>query len=373
MHPLELLMRKPRPLWQVVIADLLLIALLLLVFAYIHHGGAYLKNMFAKRFGTAPRHMISLSHVPAGNPDISPIYTASTKQAPSKEETEAVVEPEEEIPDNRTEWQKKFADHFTDEIVTSDLHYSSPNISIDITPIVVGEGYSACRYYVADIYVGSLDCFRTYLADNLFELYRTQPIQEMAADSSALLAMTGDFYSYQYSGLMIRNGRLFRNDYTGADICVLYGDGTMKTLHPDEYSSKELVEEDIWQLWNFGPALLDENGQIPARYNVSETVSYINPRSSVGYYEPGHYCFIVVDGRLDNWSVGMTLPELSQVYFDLGCRAAYNLDGGGSAVMTFGEEVISRQSNGGDRELGDILLIAEPNTYDPNLFPMPEN
>jgi len=38
---------------------------------------------------------------------------------------------------------------------------------------------------------------------------------------------------------------------------------------------------------------------------------------------------------------------------------AYNLDGGGSAVMVFNHERYSKQSNGADRELGDILVIRE--------------
>ena len=54
----------------------------------------------------------------------------------------------------------------------------------------------------------------------------------------------------------------------------------------------------------------------------------------------------------------MRIPQLAQVFADLGCTAAYNLDGGGTAVMLFNGEIISRQSNGG-RELGDILLITE--------------
>ena len=45
-------------------------------------------------------------------------------------------------------------------------------------------------------------------------------------------------------------------------------------------------------------------------------------------------------------------------FADLGCKAAYNLDGGASAVMTFNDEIYSRPSNGG-RALGDALLIKE--------------
>ena len=84
-----------------------------------------------------------------------------------------------------------------------------------------------------------------------------------------------------------------------------------------------------------------------------------NPRTAIGYYEPGHYCFVLVDGRQEGYSRGMLLPELAKVFEELGCQRAYNLDGGGSAVMTFLHERYSRQSNGADRPLGDLLLITE--------------
>ena len=59
--------------------------------------------------------------------------------------------------------------------------------------------------------------------------------------------------------------------------------------------------------------------------------------------------------------VYISSPEDEQFsYFEeMGCRAAYNLDGGGSAVMCFNGDYVNRQSNGGDREISDYLLIAE--------------
>ena len=56
----------------------------------------------------------------------------------------------------------------------------------------------------------------------------------------------------------------------------------------------------------------------------------------------------------------MILMELADVFHNLGCKCAYNLDGGGSAVMTFNHEKFSKQSNGADRDLGDIVYICEP-------------
>ncbi|MCF0134923.1 MAG: phosphodiester glycosidase family protein [Lachnospiraceae bacterium] len=366
--------KKPRPLWQVIPGDLLLACLCLTLFCLVHHGYNWFGRVYRELFITpAATHSVLPRTVcpeegwsAPGAAARSSYFSALQVDAPTPEEPE-----EEPVPDNRTEWQIRFADHFTDEVVTTENSYSSPDISITITEHIALEGeYHESHYYVADVYVSCIECFRSHLANNTFGLYETQNIMDMALASSALLAMTGDFYSYQYSGLMVRNGFLLRDSYTDSDICVLYKDGTMETLRKGDYSKDELIQrDDIWQLWNFGPALLDADGSIPTYYNTSDTVSFPNPRSSVGYYEPGHYCFIVVDGRMDNWSYGLELPDLSRIYYDLGCKAAYNLDGGGSAVMVFDGRTISRQSNGGDRELGDCLLIGEPSLYDERSFP----
>jgi len=83
-----------------------------------------------------------------------------------------------------------------------------------------------------------------------------------------------------------------------------------------------------------------------------------NPRSALGYFEPGHYCFILVDGRQPGYSDGLTLEDLSQVFYDLGCTVAYNLDGGQTAVMAFMGEETNIPYEGG-RQTSDILFIAE--------------
>ncbi len=41
-----------------------------------------------------------------------------------------------------------------------------------------------------------------------------------------------------------------------------------------------------------------------------------------------HYCFLVIDGKQKNYSRGMFLDEMAQLFESLGCKAAYNLDGG---------------------------------------------
>ena len=285
-----------------------------------------------------------------------PILDAEEPPAEAPAAPEATPEP---TPDPRTEWQIRFADHFTDQVVITDHSYTSPQVSITVETREFGTGAQKSVYHVADIYVASLDNFRTYTAHNELAYWSTQDPMEMDRDSHAILTISGDFYSYQPKGFLVRNGELYMSDQTYCDLCVLYNSGVMACYGRTEYTVEDIWSRGVAQAWNFGPSLLDKDGKVKPDYELSTAVSYPNPRSAVGYYEPGHYCFVLVDGRQDGYSKGMTIPELASVFEELGCTCAYNLDGGGSALMTFLHQRYSRQSNGGGRDLGDMLIITE--------------
>jgi exopolysaccharide biosynthesis protein len=115
----------------------------------------------------------------------------------------------------------------------------------------------------------------------------------------------------------------------------------------------------IWQILSFGPSLI-EDGDITVDDNseVSRSMTS-NPRTAIGMISPLHYVFIVSDGRTDA-SEGLSLLQLAQVFSDLGCTTAYNLDGGGSATMYFNGEVVNNPTDGrtyGEREVSDIVYI----------------
>lgn len=287
----------------------------------------------------------------------------------SKSELKAVpesspVQSAEPTLDLRTPWQKKFEEFFTEEVVQTKNSYSSPNVAITIETKTHQEGSRKSVYHVADIHIGSIDSFRTYLSHGVYTYFDTEDVLEMDKTANALLAISGDFCTYQKTGFFLRNREIARGDHSWGDICVLYEDGTMECIVNGMYGKNEdLLEKGALHVWNFGPSLLNNNGDIRYDYTVSQSVMYPNPRSAIGYYEPGHYCFVVVDGRQEGYSRGMLLNELAGVFKDLGCKCAYNLDGGGSAVMTFQHERYSQQSNGADRMLGDILLICESEGY----------
>ena len=240
--------------------------------------------------------------------------------------------------------------------VTEDS-YSSPDLSITVSEVKEG----SLTYYTADIYIRDITCFRTALAKDTYGSGFRDSISDMAILNNALLAVNGDYYGNTSEGVVIRNGVIYRANPTDCDVCVLYYDGTMKVMPGSSFSVEEAIADGAWQAWTFGPALLDSSGEPITAFSSSNRIISANPRTAIGYYEPGHYCLVVVDGRGE--SSGITLSRLSQLFHDLGCTAAYNLDGGNSSIMVWGDEVINNPSGGG-RESSDALLIARLHEYE---------
>ena len=252
---------------------------------------------------------------------------------------------------------EKFSDHYTDTVVVTENSYSSPDISITVTRETTGD----TTYYLADIYVRDITCFQSAMAGDTYGSGFRDSIEDMAELNNALLAINGDYYGNTREGVVIRNGVIYRANRTDCDVCVLYYDGTMRVMPGASFSVEEAVAQGAWQAWTFGPALLDTDGSVLTSFASTGRIISANPRTAIGYYEPGHYCMVVVDGRGE--SAGITLPELSRLFCDLGCTAAYNLDGGNSSIMVWNSEIINDPSGGG-RESSDALLIAEVNSYE---------
>ena len=244
--------------------------------------------------------------------------------------------------------------------------YQSQNIYISISSHWVDHGSDRADVYVADIYVRSLDCFQRGLADQWKK--GTAKITAISEKYGAILSMTSDSAENLDLGWVIMNGQILRKTKNRKrDLCVLYTNGEMAVIPAGELVHDQIAalaeNGEIWQTFLFGPALLDSEGKAMTTFN--STVGVHNPRSIIGYFEPGHYCFVQVDGRGTQSRVspgrtnkGLTLTQVSQFMEELGCTAAYNLDGGQSSVMYFSGGVFSTPQNGG-RRLGDVVMIVE--------------
>jgi hypothetical protein len=87
-----------------------------------------------------------------------------------------------------------------------------------------------------------------------------------------------------------------------------------------------------------------------------------DPRTAVCVNSEFIY-FVVVDGRQDSWSVGMTFSELGEFCRDeLDARWGLNQDGGGSSAIWVDGVIRNRPSDGRERAVGNgwLMVALEP-------------
>lgn len=222
--------------------------------------------------------------------------------------------------------------------------------------VTVSERHSEdATYFVADVWIRNIREYKTAFANDRFGRGLYEMPSDIAIRQNAVVAISGDTYGSNSQSVVIRNGNLYRDSLGTEDVCILYADGVMESYSAVDFDLDAAIARGAYQSWAFGPKLID-NGEIPASYNTTDIILGHNPRSAIGYYKPGHYCLVVVDGRQGDYSRGMTMDELSQVMLDLGCVDAYNLDGGQSAMMVFQGQVVSQPYKGG-RAISDIIYF----------------
>lgn len=310
--------------WLMVLIDILLIGAGLNVFALFHH--------------VLPE--IGKVAVPAITPSPTPASTPQPLQS---------AEPAMES-DTQFFFDGVFAQDGQSE--KTENSYKSKNVSITLTTHDVDD----LRYYVQDIYVRKIDYFKTAFAQDTFGTGIKEYPYDIAQEHDAICAISGDYYGARKKSVVIRNGVLYRSD-TYDDICVIYNDGVMRVFDEDEFDAEKEMQNGAYQAWDFGPNLLNEDGTPIEKFN--SRIASENPRTAIGYYEPGHYCFVVVDGRGANGSDGLSLKDLAQLFADLGCKAAYNLDGGRTSCMVMYGEMINKHYESNCRKSSDIVMICD--------------
>lgn len=84
-----------------------------------------------------------------------------------------------------------------------------------------------------------------------------------------------------------------------------------------------------------------------------------HPRTAMGYTQEGKLIILMVEGRNKN-AGGATLTQEAQIFKDLGCWEALNLDGGGSSCMLVnGKETIKVSDAAGQRPVPAVFIIKQ--------------
>jgi hypothetical protein len=108
-----------------------------------------------------------------------------------------------------------------------------------------------------------------------------------------------------------------------------------------------------------GPRLV-RDGQISVESKAERFsdlfASRRHPRTGAGL-RGDTLVMVTVDGRQPGYSDGMTLREFAQLFIDLGCKEALNLDGGGSTTMVVRNRIVNSPSDGAERKVANALAL----------------
>ena len=370
--------KKPMPLIILIFLDIIALGISVLIFAFFHHvraayfsGGDEGEDGTETTFGviTKPRTTKTAPQTASApnttSPGTDPVITLTDGSGSIVTVTTEPVVTEPPDPYDRSgDFGEKFAEFFSidDEIYTDEDTYRSHDIYIkketfsgkmEQKKSASSSSYGTYNvtYYFFDIYVRNIENFMTSYSTG-----GTKSIQTLS--ENMILSITGDNYrNSEFPKYVVRNGVIVKDPpkATPQDLCVLYWDGVMETYAPGTYEWEDILKRGPYQAWTFGPILIDENGNVPDEFNTS--VYNFNPRSAVGYIEPGHYAFISVDGRSQNKSNGVNMDALARIMKEHGCTAAYNLDGGASSQTVFNGEYMYHSSS--YRNIYDVLCIGE--------------
>lgn len=248
----------------------------------------------------------------------------------------------------------------TAETTLTDTSFSDGSTSVTVSTVTT----DTLTYFVADVTLGDATDLRSAFANNQFGENITQTTSEIAAANGAVFAINGDYYGFRSTGIEIRNGVIYRDEGARQGL-AFYTDGHMEVYDETQTTAAELLASGVWNTLSFGPAIVD-NGEVVDGIDSVEVDTNVGnhsiqgdqPRTAVGIIGDNHLVFVVVDGRQEGYSEGVTLPELADVMLSLGATTAYNLDGGGSSTMYFNGQVVNSPSNGGERGTSDILYVA---------------
>ena len=188
------------------------------------------------------------------------------------------------------------------------------------------------------------------------------PATMLAWQDNAVAAVSGDFYAYRTAGIHVNDGLIYLVSGWNADTCFFNRDGDMLFVHRNEIANwtqaeNYVRENDVLFSVAFGPVLV-ENGQItiPWDYPWGEMRdSYA--RAVLGQVGHLHYLFLAANCGT-NGANRFTGQEAAQLMIDHVCTMAYNMDGGQTAEVILGGQLMNLPEFHMERQVSDVLCFA---------------
>ena len=215
-------------------------------------------------------------------------------------------------------------------------------------------------YTFSEVKIADPSQFRRFLADGKFASSSKYLATEMASSVNAVVASNGDFYSFRDLGIVVYDSTLMRSEGYYMDTCFVKGNGDLDMVFARDMLDLAVMqqyvdENEVRFSLSFGPILI-KDGEIvkePATYPVGEG-KVPNARAALCQLDNLHYLIVAVNAE-PPYDKGHTLKVMTENLYELGCKQAYNLDGGQSATIVMNDELVNYVYQ---RLLSDIIYFA---------------
>ena len=219
--------------------------------------------------------------------------------------------------------------------------------------------------FVAYVKIATPSQLRTAIAGNKLSSTRTNQTSVITAAYNGIVGINGDYYSDKdrQGGHIVRQGQVMRERVSdNFDLLFIDELGDLHVFHRGKAEQQEAVdafkqEHEIVNAFCFGPGLVidGEKPEDVSKYKWFDP-SGENPRAGIGQIDMLTYVLVAVNGRTDE-SIGVTMDQFADIMLELGCKQAYNLDGGNSATLAYNGEVFNTKIQK-ERDVSDIIYFA---------------
>jgi len=195
---------------------------------------------------------------------------------------------------------------------------------------------------------------------------KTASVSALAKKYNAVIAINGDNYvdkpektTFEYR----MTNKIRSKTNRTKDILVIDDQGDFH-LFPKSQGIKEFPNElkkmdrKLVNAFTFGPALVIDGELMEIDENYGYNPHGREPRAAIGQMGPLSYVLVIVEAKDRSGSSGFSQTKLGEFMHELGCKQAFNLDGGNSAEMVFGDQIIKGMPGGDERGLSDIIYFA---------------
>ena len=195
---------------------------------------------------------------------------------------------------------------------------------------------------------------------------RTKTPSTLARNYNAVIAISGDNYAddpkkttFEYR----MKQKIRSNSNRLKDILIIDDQGDFHLYIKSEglkNAPKELKDagRSLVNAFTFGPALVKDGKLLEIDKEYGYNPNGREPRAAIGQTGPLSYVTVIVQAKDRDGKSGVSQHKLAEYMYGLGCIQAFNLDGGNSAEMIFGEQIFKGMPDGDERPLSDIIYFA---------------